>query len=349
MTIHSHPAALMSTSQGVFDRRRKAAMIVQLLLSEGQELSLASLPEDLQLHLAREVGALSSIDRATLHAVVEEFVAALDNLALPAPGGIAAALEKFNGKLSPATLARLREEAAGGDPWRQVLALSPEDLLAPMTDETVEVAAVLMSKLPTATAAQVMALLPGERARRIAFAMSRTAKVTPDAVERIGRAIARQYTSGVAPAFSQPPTARVGAILNSSQSATREALLAALEEEDKDFAEEVRKAIFTFSDIPDRLEPTDIAKILREVDNGELILALAHALSKDGAEAEAADFILGNISSRMAENLREEIEERGKVRRADGEQAQAAIVSAVRRLAETGEIQLVSAEDEDDD
>lgn len=348
MTAHTDLSALVPAGQRPLDRRRKAAMIVQFLLSEGQDVALSTLPEDLQLQLTREIGSLNSIDRTTLHAVADEFADALENLALAGPGGIGAALDALEGKLSPTAAARLREEAAGGDPWKQIVALTADELLAPMQAETAEVAAVIMSKLPTGKAAQVMALLPGDRARRIAYAISRTAEVTPAAVDRIGRAVARQYASGAAAAFPQPPTARVGAILNSSQQATRDALLAALEEEDRDFADGVRKSIFTFPDIPDRVAPMDTAKILREVDNADLVLALAHAMASDGPAAGTAEFILGNISSRMAENLREEIAEKGKVRRTDGEEAQATIVAAVRRLAETGEIQLIADEEEED-
>jgi flagellar motor switch protein FliG len=50
-------------------------------------------------------------------------------------------------------------------------------------------------------------------------------------------------------AFDEGPVERVGAILNSSTSLTRDDMLERLQENDKKFATAVRKAIFTFANI----------------------------------------------------------------------------------------------------
>lgn len=332
-------------------RSRKAAMVVQMLLAEGQRLSLSSLPEETQLRLTRELGAMRTIDRTTLLQVAAEFTRDLELVALTAPGGVEKALHALDGQISPATAARLREEASksnGGDPWAQVIAMSPSDLRAIATGEALEVCAVLMSKLPVAKAAELMGLIPGERARRIAFAISRTSAITPDAVARIGAALANQYAGTQAPVFAQPPVQRVGAILNSVAAATRDSVLAGLVDEDAGFADDVRKAIFTFPDITTRLAAGDVPKVIRNVDNADLVTALAAATASGGQDAESADFVLANMSQRMADSLREEMGERGKVKKSDGESAMNAVVAAIREAVDAGEITLVSTEEEED-
>ncbi|WP_377506506.1 FliG C-terminal domain-containing protein [Octadecabacter sp. R77987] len=332
-------------------RSRKAAMVVQMLLAEGQRLSLSSLPEETQLRLTRELGAMRTIDRTTLLQVAAEFTRDLESVALTAPGGVEKALHALDGQISPATAARLREEASksnGGDPWAQVIAMSPSDLRAIATGEALEVCAVLMSKLPVAKAAELMGLIPGERARRIAFAISRTSAITPDAVARIGAALANQYAGTQAPVFAQPPVQRVGAILNSVAAATRDSVLAGLVDEDAGFADDVRKAIFTFPDITTRLAAGDVPKVIRNVDNADLVTALAAATASGGQDAESADFVLANMSQRMADSLREEMGERGKVKKSDGESAMNAVVAAIREAVDAGEITLVSTEEEED-
>jgi flagellar motor switch protein FliG len=329
-------------------QRRKAAMVVQLLLAEGQKLSLAGLPEHQQMLLTRELGSLRLIDRATLDAVATEFAKLLDSIALATPGGVEGALAALGTQISPATAARLREEAShssGGDPWAQVLALPIEALKPIMEGEATEVCAILLSKLPVPKAAELLGQLPGERARRIAFAVSQTGQVTPAAVARIGAGLAADHCVASTPAFSQPPVHRVGAILNSSLAATRDSVLEGLGSDDPAFADLVRKAIFTFLDIPARLARNDVPKVIRGVDGAVLVTALGAGLAEGEASAAVSEFILANMSQRMADQLREEIGERGKIKKSDGEAAQNLLIAAIRERADAGEVTLIEADE----
>lgn len=326
-------------------RRRKAAMVVQLALAGGRPLPLDRLPERVQIALARELATLNLVDRTTLDRVAAEFAAELAGIALSAPSSLDAALKLLEGHISPAAAAALRDEhdrATGADPWPRVLALEPEDLHPIMDSESVEVCAVVLSKLPVAKAAALLGLLPGERARRITYAVSRTQGVSPSAVHRIGEALAETYGRAPPPAFAEKPGRRVGAILNSSPAATREDLLASLRDEDPAFAEEVRRAIFTFPDLPERVAPQDIAKVIRLVDPADLATALGAATTAGGALKTAADFVLAGISQRMAASLREEMEERGPISPQEAEAAQGRVIAAIRAAADAGEIDLRS-------
>nr|WP_281004392.1 FliG C-terminal domain-containing protein [Oceanicola granulosus] len=330
-------------------RRRKAAMIVQFALAEGQSLSLERLPREVQVALTRELAELRLVDRATLETVADEFATEVQHVALAAPRNLDEALRLLDGRLSDDAASLLREENArlsGADPWPRLLALPVADIKPIMESESVEVCAVVLSKLPVAKAAELLGLLPGEHARRITYAVSRTQAVTPVAVRRIGEALAESYGTTPAPAFADQAGRRLGAILNSSQAATRDEMLESLRSEDPAFAEEVRKAIFTFPDLPARLRREDIAKVIRLIDAADLTTALAAALAEGGAAQIAADYLLDNISQRMATGLREEIAERGKVKPADAEAAQGRVVAAVREAADRGEIMLESGEAE---
>ncbi len=332
-------------------RRSKAAMIVQMLLADGQRIGLSKLPETAQLDLSRELSRLRLIDKTTLNLVALEFAALLDTVALVPSGGVEGTLAALSDQISPATAARLREETAhtrGADPWAQVLALAPADLVPLMTTESIEVCAIALSKLPVAKAAELLSLLPGDRARRITYAISQTSGVAPDAVARIGAALATEYGTPRATAFAQAPFQRVGAILNSSPAATRDDVLAGLGDTDPAFADKVRKSIFTFLDIPARLAAGDVPKVVRAVEGAVLVTALAAAKGDGGATAEVADFILSNMSKRMAEQLTEEIGEKGRVRKSEGETAQTALISAIREQAETGEITLRTPDEPED-
>lgn len=328
-------------------RRQKAAIIVRLLLAEGVKLSLTDLPEELQTELAHQMATMRFVDRTTLKAVVDEFVAEIEDVGLSFPGGMEGALHVLDGTISAATAARIRK-AKGvhftGDPWETIAGLEPARLLPVLEEESVEVAAVLLSKLKVSVAADLIGRLPGPRARRVAYAVSLTGSIEPEVVERIGRSLAAELDAQPARAFAEGPVERVGAILNFAPGATRDEVLAGLDEEDRDFAEEVRKAIFTFANIPERIDPRDVPKITREVDQAQLITALQGGLTR---YPETVEFILGAMSKRLAEQLREEMENLGTVKGKDAEAAMNALVGAIRELETAGEILLLAGDEED--
>ena len=324
----------------------KAAIVVRFLLNEGAHVPIDALPEALQAELTQQMGSLRRIDRATLISVIDEFATELEETGLTFPQGVAGALNELDGKISAGAAARIRKRTgvrAIGDPWEELFELEAEKLLKMIEDESIEVAAVLLSKIDVKKAAKMLGQMPGERARRITYAVSLTNSVTPDAVDRIGRSLISLLDDEPVPAFSSKPEERVGAILNSSRSFTRDDVLEGLDQEDQDFATEVRKAIFTFKHIAERLDMRDVPVVLKSVNNDTLVTALASATAE--ATKASAEFILNNISSRMAEQLREAIDERGEVSEEDGEVAMAEVVTAIRELAQTGEILLIEKVD----
>ena len=147
-------------------------------------------------------------------------------------------------------------------------------------------------------------------------------------------------------AFDTTPVERVGASLNYSPSITRDDVLMGLGETDAKFANLVRKAIFTFKDIPDRVDPVDLPKMTKEVEQAVLVTALVSASSGD--QAPVAEFILENISKRMAEAIREEMADLGKVKAKDGEEAMTEVINAIRTLEANGEITLIIPDEDED-
>ena len=328
--------------------RQKAAVIVRLLLAEGAELPLLGLPEHLQAAITEQIGMMHTIDRHTLQAVIDEFCTILEQVGLSFPGGIEKALLLLDGHISPAAATRLRHMAGAAskaDPWEKIRTFEVERLLPVLTEESIEVSAVILSKIAVPRAAELLGRLPGERARAIAYSMSQTANIAPEMVRRIGQALASQMDVQKVSAFDGDPVSRVGAILNVTTAATRDEVLKGLEEADLGLAEQVRKTIFTYIHIPARLLARDVPKILRGVDQTTLVTALGGAR---GPAVETTEFILANMSQRMAATIREEIAGLGRVKDKDAEAAQTALVMAIRALVDAGELVLIVDEEEED-
>ncbi|MEH6521290.1 MAG: FliG C-terminal domain-containing protein [Sulfitobacter sp.] len=336
--------------QPLLSKRAKAAIVVRLLINEGAEIALEELPPELQSLLTQQMGSMRVVDRVTLAAVVEEFTEALESIGLSFPGGIAGALDALEGSVSRETAARLRKEAgvrAAGDPWKRLCAMPAEDLEEIIKQESTEVAAVLLSKLEIPIAAGLLGRLSGPEARRITYAVSLTSDVTPDAIDRIGLSLVAQMDARKIPAFGTGAAERLGAILNSSSTPTRDDVLSGLEETDLVLATAVRKAIFTFANIPARVTARDIPRILREVEADALLIAMAGA--EAAGFADARDFVLENMSSRMADQLREDMEEAGKIKPADADEAMAAFVAVIRDMEGRGDLVLIVEEEDDED
>ena len=329
--------------------RQKAAIIVRMALAQGVEIKLSSLPEKLQTELVQQMSGLTRVDKATVDAVVDEFAASFDTAGLSFPGALRETLDLMQPTISAELVLRLRKQAGlsvHADPWARLGELDGDTLLPVLEGESIEVAAVVLSKLKVSKAAELLSKMPGERARRIAYAISLTGSIPPKVVERIGHTIAEQFDAAPELAFADGPVEKVGAILNFSTASRRDEVLEGLEKDDHGFAAEVRKAIFTFANIPDRIDPRDVPKILREVDQDQLIVALAGV---SGATEKSRDFIFENMSKRMGEQLRDEINDKGEVKPAEAEAAMTSVVVSIREMEAAGEIFLTAAEEEEEE
>ena len=327
-------------------RKQKAAVIVRLLLAEGANLKLTDLPEDLQSDLAQQISAMRLVDRDTLHTVAAEFLTELEQVGMAFSGGIDGALALLGGAIGTDTAGRLKRQlgrAEKQDPWQRIASMENEDLLPVLERESIEVCAVILSKLPVTKGAELLGQTPGPRARRMTYAMSLTGHISAQTMATIGAAIIEELDDETESLFGDGPVERVGAILNFSPAQTRDDVLEGLVETDASFAEQVRRAIFTFENIPERINPRDIPRILREVAQPDLVTAIAYARAT--GQNTAADFVLENMSKRMAEQINEEVSEKGKIKDSEGDSAMSSLIVAIRSLESSGEITLIVEEE----
>lgn len=328
----------------------KAAVIYGLLRSQGSAPPLEAFDAPTRAALELAMQKVGSLGAGDVSYVVDEF---LGSLKVPQQPVSVQNQSNLNGEISslggetadvvPDNAGAPAESDGLDDAWKQIVALENEALLAILRAEAAEVGAVIMSKLKVSRAAELLGGLPGPQSRRIAYAVSLTSEVAPDVVSRIGEALAETIDDNVQTAFDDGPVERVGAILNSSRAATRNDVLEGLDETDPEFAEAVRRSIFTFANIPGRVDKRDVPKIIRGVDQSELVKAIAGAQDEEDLKL-AADFVLEALPQRMRDTLASEIEEIGELREDETEGAMAQVVGAIRALEEAGEIYLISEE-----
>lgn len=320
--------------------RQKAAIIIRLLLEDGARPTLHAIPEAMQAELARQFTHMGAIDFDTISAVVEEFIEATRTVGLSFPHDLDGALSSLDGVISTAAASRLRRETGRSElssPWDRVNAVETEKLADAIRRESSEIAAVILSKLKTSKAAEILGLLPGDMARRITYSISLTGSIDPETVHRIGLSLATELGTEPPRAFSLGPVGRVGEILNAAKTSTRESVLEGLEAEDEAFAEQVKKSLFTFADIARRVDPRDVPRIHRELDQDDLVLVKAGA---SGSNEVAIEFLLSGISQRLADMIRSAAQDRGRVGEADPDAAMTRIVHTVREMERQGDLHL---------
>ena len=344
MTTVLEPSTPLA-SPGRLSRLQKAAVIYRMLGSLGMSLPQGALSAEEQTQLDGAMTTLGGIDPLELAAVVDEFLTAVvppgPQAGPPALPGLPLADLPMLDPVLPAFGSGA--PAPPEDPWDRVVEQDPAVLLSVLETEAPEVGAVVLSKLKVSRAAELLGMLPGPHARRITYGVSLIADIAPETVARIGTALASELGRERPRAFSGGPVERVGAILNFSRAATRNDVLVGLDETDPTFATAVRKSIFTYLNIPARVGPRDVPKLLKKVDQKVLVTALAASTTEEARPT--AEFILANISQRMADSLRGEVEEMDEIAAADGESAMTGVVAAIRELEEAGELYLVAEEE----
>lgn len=321
--------------KGELTGRQKAAI---LLISLGPDVSASvykHLSEEEIEKLTLEISNVRQVDAEKKEMILEEFhqiALAQDYIS---QGGIAYAkqvLEKALGPEQAMNIINRLTSALQVRPFDFARKADPAQILNFLQNEHPQTIALVLSYLEPAQAGQILSALPQEMqadvARRIAL-MDRT---SPEMINEVEQVLERKLSTTVVQDYTQTGGIEaVVEVLNAVDRATERTILDALEIQDPELAEEIKKRMFVFEDIV-TLDNRAIQRVIREVDNADLLLALK--VSSD----EVKEVVFRNMSSRMAETFKEEMEFMGPVRLRDVEEAQSRIVAVIRRLEEAGEI-----------
>ena len=178
------------------------------MLRSGLDIPVDDLSVDAQTQLAKELANLQFVERNLLTEVIEEFLSEVTSIGLNLRGGAAQTLNLLEGKISTETAERLRKEAGVrkfSDPWDRLNISDIDELIAIIEAESIEVSAIIISKLDVSKAATLLGKLPGKHARQISHAISMTHHVTPQAISRIGQSLLAQLDNLPDRAFALSP------------------------------------------------------------------------------------------------------------------------------------------------
>lgn len=241
-------------------------------------------------------------------------------------------LEKALGGEKASEIIRRLTSSLQVRPFDFVRKADPAQILNFIQNEHPQTIALVLSYLDAKQSGQILSSLPQEVqadiARRIAI-MDRT---SPEVINEVEQVLEKKLSSTVTEDFTETGGIEtVVEVLNGVDRSTERTILEALEVQDPELAEEIKKRMFVFEDIV-TLDNRAIQRVIREVDNNDLMLALKVASD------EVKEIVFKNMSTRMAETFKEEMNYMGPVRLRDVEEAQSRIVEVIRRLEDAGEI-----------
>jgi len=322
-------------TQSELNGRQKAAI---LLISMGPEVSaqvFKQLREDEVEKLTLEIARLRRVSPEEKDMVMDEFHQMAVANEYISQGGIHYAkeiLEKALGKQKAMEVINRLTSTLHLRPFDFARKADPNQILNFIQNENPQMIALILSYLEPDKAALILSSLPSERqmdvARRIAL-MDRT---SPEVVSQVEQVLEQKLSATTIEDYtSTGGVDSIVAILNGVDRGTEKTILDALAVDDIELAEEIKKKMFVFEDIVS-LDNRTIQRVIRDVENNDLQLALK------ASSADVKEVIFRNMSNRMAETFREEIEYMGPVRLRDVEEAQGRIVGVIRRLEESGEI-----------
>jgi len=315
--------------------KQKAAV---LLISLGPDVAASvykHLSEEEIEKLSLEISGVKKVENSSKEEVLEEF----HNIALAqdyiAQGGIGYAktvLEKALGTDQASVILNRLTSSLQVRPFDFARKADPSQILNFIQNEHPQTISLILSYLDPTQAGQILSELPQEMQADIAKRIAVMDSTSPEIINEVEQILERKLSSTVTQDYTQTGGIEaVVEVLNGVDRSTERTILDALEIQDPELAEEIKKRMFVFEDIV-TLDNRAIQRIIRDCENEDLMLSLK--VSGD----EVKEIVFSNMSLRMVESFKDEMEFMGPVRLKDVEEAQSRIVAIIRRLEDSGEI-----------
>ncbi|MEN2464576.1 flagellar motor switch protein FliG [Ornithinibacillus sp. FSL M8-0202] len=325
----------MARQQSPLTGKQKAAI---LLISLGPDVSAQVykyLTEEEIERLSLEISSVKKVDTNMKEEVLEQFhqiVLAQDYISQGGIGYAKTVLEKAFGEQEASNIINRLTSSLQVRPFDFARKADPQQVLNFIQNEHPQTIALVLSYLDPEQAGQILSALPQEMQADIARRIATMDSTSPDIISQVEEVLERNISSSFTEDYTQTGGIQsVVEVLNGVDRSTERTILDALEIQDPELADEIKKRMFVFEDIV-ILDNRAIQRVIREVENEDLRLALK--VSSD----EVKDIVFKNMSQRMAETFKEEMEFMGPVRLRDVEEAQTRIVAIIRRLEDIGEI-----------
>lgn len=328
------------TAAADFERMTRVQKLAALLIMLGQE-GAAQIIKNLDEHeielVSAEMPKITMLSQEMQAEVLKEFTGVAVNAATSTLGGIEytqGSLEKALGLFKASNIiSRASPSRAPVSAMKQIADLDARQIYNLIKLEQPQTITLVISYLGADKAAQLLTMLRPELRQDVVERLATLAPTPVEVVEKVIEVLNKKLGSRGPRALNQTGGVKSAAsLLNALERNLSKSLILSIEEHNHELGAAIRQKMFTFEDIV-TLDQSAIQKILREVDMRDL------AVSLKTASEPLRKLLLGSISKRAAESVKEEMSFMGPLKMRDIEAAQLRIIEVLRRLEAEGEIE----------
>ena len=320
--------------------QKAAAVVVSLGADKASKVYKHLSESDIE-RLTIEVAKLGHISPDEMELVLDEFYKTCLTQKVVTDGGMEyarAVLEKAFGESTAQTLLERLAKSLKTRPFEFVRKSNVRNLISFLQHERPQTIALILSYADPDQASMVISELPKEKQIKVVESIAKMESASPDAIKIVEASLKKKFESVLTTAdfTTIGGIDYIADVMNHMDRANEKYIFDELGKENEELADTIRKKMFVFEDIVS-MDNRSIQRFIRECDVKDIVYALK------GSDDKIKELVFANVSTRMAESIRSDLEITVNVRLRDVEEAQQRIVGVIRRLEEAGELIIVKS------
>ena len=315
--------------------KQKAAAIIISLGADDASKIYKFLKEDEIEQLTYEISRLQHLSPQVVEQTLKDFYELCLTQKVITEGGYEYArsvLEKAFGSQTAASLLERVTKTLRTKSFEFIRKADYKNLLTIIQNEHPQTIALILSYARADQASAVISELPKEKRIDVVERIAKMDRTSPEIVRHVEEELEKKFNSIVSVDFTEIGGVNyVADVMNNMDRGNEKYIFDELNKKDAKLADEIRMRMFVFEDIV-TMDSMSIQRFLREVDSKDLVYAIK------GSNKDVADMLFSNMSTKMGDTIKSELEYTHNLRLRDVEEAQQRIVSVIRRLEEEGEL-----------
>ena len=329
----------------ITDVKGKAALVVVSLGADRASQIYKYLSEEDIEELTYEVAKLGKTTNTQVETTLDEFYKLCLTHKMMTDGGLDYArnvLEKAFGESTARNLLEKVSKTLQSKPFNFFTKGDPKSLLSLLQNERPQVIAVSMAYMDPQQSAQVLEQLQEEKRIQTVECMARMDRVSPEAISIVEEEMKRKFATIITSEdnMSLGGVDYVADMMNNIDRSSEKKIFEELDKRNPELSQSIREKMFVFENILD-MDDRSVQRFVRDCDTKDVVYALKTA------SEEMKEIFFKNMSKRMADTVRGDLEITTNVRLKDVEEAQQRIVNIIRNLEEHGEV-IIKKGGEDD-
>ncbi len=311
----------------------KAAILMMALQPSRVQALMERMDDQEVERILASVSRFEVIPASTLEKVLLEFQEAIGKHEISIQGGREQAMALISGSIDEERASRLMEKL-GRDEKRIDWTLrdySPEFIAQQLETEHPQSIALILAQLPSERGAAVVSHLSDDVRAEVMLRVANLESVSSQVIHELEDEIALMFQRQAGAPTPLGGTEVAAKLLNGVPKADGQLILDKMDTRDPEIAADIRKQMLTFNDL-ESIDKRGFQALLREIPTEDLVIALKTASD------EMKEKVFSNVSSRAADQIREESDLLPPMRLSEIEQVQRQIVDVARRLEEEGAV-----------